>query len=285
VIEQYMSQVREQEYVQMPDRSLFSEANATALLDAVEHYYTDSLPDVRLKAYYFTYKAVKSSADSTLRSRAVKSLVNALQDSNSGNVGSVAVWLTQFSKRDFNSQAKDSLVSALKRVPFYRDEILKLAGFVGLTDQIDFIKGNLIGGLYRTGKEKWAAYLALARMGDDEATAYCLGMVKQQGINDDVVYELVPDLIYTRQKKAVDYVIEILQDTEENCTSGNPEFGGRIMCGYRVMEYLAPVIVDFPLATDDYGDLMTDDYEAALQQLRVWFNTHQEGYTFVQGIY
>ena len=49
-------------------------------------------------------------------------------------------------------------------------------------------------------------------------------------------------------------------------------------CGYRIMEYLAPVIKDFPLKTDASGDVITKDYEHALMQVREWLKNKGEHY-------
>jgi len=284
-LEAYMEQVRTEEYAKTPNKDLFSKRNAPKLLELVKVYYIDSLPKVRLKAYYLTYKAANEITEKEQKDNAVFVLVNALKDTDSGNVGSVVSWLTDYKKGNFNREAKDSLVSILRTQTFYRDEIIKLVAFVGLAHQVEFIKSNLNNGTYTTTKVKWAAHLALARFGIQENIDFCLDAVKKQGVNDDVIYELVPDLIYTRQKKSFDYVIELLHDKAKNCMSGNPEHAGRIMCGYRIMEYLAPVIKDFPLDVDETGDLEVDDYEKALKKLREWFTVHQSDYRIIRNTY
>ena len=284
-LSEYMYRVRTEKYAPMPDRQLYSTPNANDLLNLLTTYYADSLAKVRLKACYLTYKAAKNVEDTILKQDAVMVLVFMLKDPDSGNVGSVASWLSEFTPDDFNPRARDSLVSALHNQVYYRDKIIKLTAFVGLKDQIEYIQTNLRNGVYQSGADKWAAHLALARMGVEYEINFCLEMVKRQGVNDDVVYELVPDLIYTRQKKTMDYVIELLHDKAKNCTSGNPEYGGEIMCGYRIMEFLAPVIKDFPLPVDSTGDLMVENYKKALKQLREWFLNRDNQYELITNVY
>jgi hypothetical protein len=108
-------------------------------------------------------------------------------------------------------------------------------------------------------------------MGNEKYLTKIIRAVQHQGINDQVVYELVPDLIYTRKNPAFDVALEILFETEKRCMSSSPDNPRKIQCGYRVMEYLAPVIMDFPYQVKSSGDLDTDDYSQALTVVRKWF--------------
>ena len=130
---------------------------------------------------------------------------------------------------------------------------------------------------------RWAALLALSRMGDATASQDILKRVKKAGINDDVVYDLFPDLIYTRNKELFAYLIEVLHSDEKNCTSAG-ENVSKIPCAYRVMEMLAPIIKDYPLTLDASGDVNTKDYAAALQTVRTWFKQHPN-YTILNDTY
>ena len=133
---------------------------------------------------------------------------------------------------------------------------------------------NLLPSL--SARDQWAAQLALARLGDPEALATVLTRVKQEPVNDDVVYELLPDLVYTRQKAALDYLVTIIQSDEKNCQSADPEAEQSILCGYRVLELLPPVIQNFPLTVDESGDLAVSDYPSALQQAREWLKENDD---------
>jgi hypothetical protein len=93
-------------------------------------------------------------------------------------------------------------------------------------------------------------------------------------VNDDVIYSIFPDLVYTRNKEAVSYMIEVLQRDDATCMSADAERQAPIPCGYRVMEQLAPIIKGYPLALDASGDIKTNDYVAALKTVREWFTKH-----------
>ena len=139
---------------------------------------------------------------------------------------------------------------------------------------------------HQTDKVKWAAHLALARMGDNTEIAYCIRVVQSKQMNNAIVYNLVPSLIYTRQKAVFDYLITILNSDEKNCNSSNPDNDSRIVCGYRVMEFLAPVIKDFPLQTiPGINQIKTNNYDAALETARKWFKEKGEKYEILNDNY
>ncbi len=272
LIKDYMELVRKEVYSTSLSKEFFSNNNAEEILNSLNRYYNDTLAKVRYKAFYLAYKTANKSDSKELKEDAVCRLVQGLKDEDSGNVGGVATWLTNFNANDFNEEAKDSLKRVLREQKSYLDRIIKIVAFVGLSDQIEYLKSNLQNGIYKSNKEVWAAHLALARLEVENEVDFCVDMVKKQTVNDDLIYELVPDLIYIRNKKAINYLNLILQDKSKKCYSSNPENPVNIACGYRVMEFLAPIIIDFPLEVDSTGDLIADDYEEALKITRDWLN-------------
>jgi len=124
----------------------------------------------------------------------------------------------------------------------------------------------------------WDIHLSLARLGNKEEIKYCVDLVRNAGLNDKVIYNLFPDLAYTRSKEAVYYMLEVLNSDSKDCFSPNPDNPVKIPCAYRVMEFLAPVIKNFPLKTDKDGELDVDDYEKSLITCREWFKKHVNDY-------
>ena len=146
---------------------------------------------------------------------------------------------------------------------------------MGLKDQIVGIQSQ-VEQKQLNRSEKWSAYLALCRLGDAEALQYVLSRVRSLETNDEVVYEIFPDLIYTRQPLAIQLLVEALQSNEPDCQSADAENPQPQTCAYRIMELLAPVIKNIPLKIDPSGDLSVTDYRAALQSTREWFLNHPE---------
>ena len=284
-LDEYLKIVRKEAYAPAPDKSLYNEENAEELLQLLNLYYKDSVAKVRLKAYYLTYKSSYKYSNTKLKKIAVYNLVLGLKDKDSGNVGNIANWLTNFNKEDFNESSKDSLRNILHTQKTFLDRIVKLVAFIELEDQVKYLNNNLQNGNYKAQKVIWSAHLALARLDVESEIDFCIDLVRNQPVNDDVIYELVPDLIFTKQKKVYDYIIELLNSNVKNCYSANPENPQKILCGYRVMESLAPAIKNFPLELDSTGDILTDDYEAALKTTREWFNQQSGEYEIIKETY
>jgi hypothetical protein len=127
-----------------------------------------------------------------------------------------------------------------KRNPPYIDILAKLIGFLDMKE----LKNDLFALSQQSTlgrKERWSAMLALARMNDERAIADIMNRVKRMPVTDPVVYEIFPDLVYTRRPEAIAYLVEALNSDAKNCNSADAERESRIPCAYRVMEMLAPV--------------------------------------------
>jgi hypothetical protein len=178
--------------------------------------------------------------------------------------------------QDFSKISIDSVKSLLQ--PSTKS-VSKIILGIGNTNKTEFIN-PLIEFLQTNPKlraqVKWSAHLALARLGEPNALAFILQRVQKLGINDDVVYDIFPDLVYTRQRQAFNYLIEVIKGDEKKCKSADPENPEPINCGYRVLELIAPVIKNFPLKTDPSGDLEVKEYAVALRQVRKWLEKNPD---------
>jgi hypothetical protein len=231
------------------------------------------LLSVRAKAYTITSLAGTNSRQADLREDAVLKLLRGATDPNSGNAGLALDYLTNFLSADFNKVAKDSLRNLFNRKGSHFDKIIKLAGFAGLTDLTENIRAFTQVG--HSQQIRWAAILSLARMGDPSGIANMMTRVKKIGINDDVVYRIFPDLVYTKNREAFNYMIEAMESDAKNCLSPNAENEVAIPCGYRIMEQLAPAIENYPLELGESGDIKSDDYLASLAAVRYWFSQNK----------
>jgi hypothetical protein len=158
-----------------------------------------------------------------------------------------------------------------KQVHF--DKVIRLAGFLDLKNLAAELTPLTASGTPQ--QIRWAALLALVRMKDETAQQQLMSRVKRLPVNDDVVYQVFPDLIFSRDREAINYMVEIMQSDAKNCTSADVEREIPIPCGYRIMEQLAPVIKNFPVEMEEGGDIKTNDYLAALASVRYWFNKNK----------
>ncbi len=245
--------------------------DVTTLCKHVSPYFNNEISRVRLEAYLLLHQRGVKSIKPKDKQKIISHLLHGWFDADTGINGFVASALSVYAKSDFTKSAKDNIVLLINKSPGYYHQLVKIAGFLEIEELIPVLKQKLTSTLKVTDRVRWATYLALSRMGDDNATQFVLNKVKSQSLNDEVVYNLFPDLVYTRQKLIIDYVIEQLYNDEANCNSSNPEKSKRISCSYRIMEYLAGAIENYPLVKDVSGELVVDNYEKALEDVRAWF--------------
>jgi hypothetical protein len=277
-MEEYFLAVRSQKASATSVSILNDRKNEQNILSSLIPYLKDSVAEVRYAAYTLLSGIGQRSTSLPVRQEVMTSLVRGWRDKDSGINGMVGSCLQQFKPSDFNNTIKDSLRSLVNIIPPHYNKLVKLCGYVGMKDQVNVIQSQIQKGVIKSKNDKWAAYLALCRLGDKQTLTYVMQRVEKLGVNDDVVYEVFPDLIYTRQREAFNYLIKAINSDEKNCESANSEISSMIPCGYRIMEYMAPVIKDFPLKTDASGDVITKDYEQALTQVREWFKNEGEHY-------
>lgn len=268
-VDTYFSQLRSGKSPNIPSEVLKPE-NAKTVLNALPVYAKDTVVIVRSKATLIARIVGVKSNLVAIRQQAVTQIIQAANDKSTGNAGAALNYLTEFRKTDFNKTHRDSLIVLFRRSPPYIDILSKLVGFLDIkelkNDLFALSQQNTLG-----RKERWSAMLGLARMNETQAINDIMNRVKRMPVTDAVVYEVFPDLVYTRRPEAIAYLVEALNSDVKNCNSADAEQDSRIPCAYRVMEMLAPVIEGFPLKTDDSGDVVSNDYPAALQQARDWF--------------
>lgn len=275
-LKDYFEAVRKGRSVTLP-ASIFQKANEKVILQISAGYLSDSSDVVRSSAIYVIKTAGLMSKNVAYRQQCVLHLLQACSDKNAGNSGQASNYLSHFNLSDFNPSARDSLKKLLQANTPHISNIIKLAGFVQLTDMISYMADGIYGQPPKwKKKDAWAAHLALARMGVEDEIDYCLNRVKKIALNDDVVYNLLPDLIYTRQKAIFDYLVSLLYIDEKLCNPADPDAETKILCGYRIMEMLATEIKNFPLPVQPSGDIDTDDYHKALLTVRQWFKDNPD---------
>lgn len=268
-IQTYAGQLRQSQSVAIP-LALREDKNAKEVIEVARQYFADTLWQVRAKMYALVGEIGAKSRDQNLRQQAVGKLVNATADLD--NLDLLLSRLSAFNGNDFGQPARDTLVSRFRKNPPYLDQLARLCGDLGIMELKDDLKA-MSGPATKNQRTRWAALLALARMGDAEALNGIMKRVQRLPVNDDVVYEIFPDLIYTRQRPAIDYLIVELNKDEKKCSTADDM---PVTCAYRIMEILAEVIEKYPLQADVGGDIKTKDYEKSLATVRQWFKKNKE---------
>lgn len=190
--------------------------------------------------------------------------------------------LRDYNPQDFDAESRALLADILlnEGMP-HRDQYFLLAGYLKMDDALRSIPAETI----TSSKQKRNYGLALLRTGDEAKTQQLLGNIRQLANGNTFVYDVVPMLVYTRNRDVFDLLIERLLMSDSSCDPPDPHSNGQIDCGYRLMESLAPVLKDFPFARSVSGDLDVDDYPAALTEVRAWLRSLGNNYEIIQDTY
>ena len=277
---QFMEEVREGSYATVP-QSIWQQEEKS-LLQELLPYLQDTSQSVRLRAYGIARQAGLNSDDPELRQEVLARLIAGIADSDRSISVRNTSGLKNFLRQDFTTASANELLTYLNTNTPNLEELLLLIGFVQPENAVASIR-PLVGQL--RGMDRMAAWLALSRLGEEDAIQYVMERVQRQPVNDDLVYEIVPFLVYTRRQEAFQFINRIIQSNEPTCLSADADSEENILCSYRVLEYIAPVMLDFPLPVDEFGELEIDDYEAGLAVVREWMAQQDGEYELVMDRY
>lgn len=284
VLNEVYSSIVQNSHNNIDESVLFKPGNEAIVLDEMEAWLTDTLRDVRQQAISYTGIVGLKTTEAAIKQNAVQLLVQSINNKDEALDKSAIRYLTRFTRRDFTKDVCDSIRATLHRSPSSFSTLVRLVGFLDLKDQITYLD-SVYSSVTLPNSTRWNIKLSLARMGDSNSVEYCLRLAKKAPVDDNFIYHALPDLIYTRQKAVYDYLLETLYSDETNCNSPNPYYSAKISCGYGVMEALAPVVSNFPFKTNSSGEIVTDNYEKALNETRKWFQEHKADYELKMDTY
>ncbi len=270
----HLESIRQGSHAAVPQAILADTANAATLLGALVTYESDTLAAVRSRAYNIAKRIGQRSRNPAVRQTATAQLTRGIADPDAGISGNNSNALTGFRQTDFSTATQTQLLNYLQPGTPHLDQVAMLAGFGSGESARAALQSLLTVKVSAT--TRWAVRLALARTGDETAINYVLDKLNAAPVNDALVYDIVPGLVYTRQPAIFRYLETLVMSDEPNCQSADPDNQQRIRCGYRVMEALAPTLTDFPVAVDAYGELLTDDYEQSLREVRAWLRGRED---------
>ena len=259
------------------------ESSAEKVVKQAVPFLTSECEGSRYFAVRLIHYAGQLTEDAGLRREITGHLVQACRDKAGSNRNAALNYLKEYNKEDFSEVTKQALEALVKDTMLMNGKMVKLAGFLEITSLIPYLEVRVDN--IASPALRWDIRLAMARMGDQGETVWIERKIKRAEVNDDFVITFIPDLIYTRQPLLIDICIDVLKSRRKNCFSPNPDAPKDIQCGYRVMEYLAPVIKDFPLTLDASGSIVTDDYRQALATARTWFRKNRGKYTIMNERY
>lgn len=248
--------------------------NSYEQLSSIESLLESDNPKVRYLLYNIIYRIAKASKGVDVKSRAIYLLISkGISDVDLAIGGRNIELLLEFDDSDFNQQARTTLSALVINSKSNISELTKLAGKVKLVEVISAFEQRLT--VTKNSIELWQLHCSLARIGDVSQKKYCLNRVKQLGLNDQVIQDLIPDVLFTQNADAVFYLLDAISVDNMNCSSFNPDRSEKVNCAYRLIELVAPYISDFPVSVGESGDLNVANYDIALMQVRDWIKIHR----------
>ncbi len=221
------------------------------------------------------------SAVAQKASQSIPQLLTACTSFDASTISRAVRKLQRFEYNEFTTADKTKLNTILTKDTPHLSKLIKLAGFLQMTDELEALRQMEI----TNRRDKQALNLARTRCGNGNRLASMMKNVRKIPVNDRFVYEVAPMLVYVRQKAATNYLLELILEEEERCSPADAETPGSINCAYRLIEMVAPTIKDFPVKVGRTGDIITDDYQKALEEVRTWIHNNKNNYQLNTAIY
>jgi hypothetical protein len=235
---------------------------------AVWQYVNDSTKKEFEYTVYLIRTLEKKHSDKDARSSYVRSLMACALKQRSELTNLALTAMKAFEQPCFDAGVIDDLRLIISQRSTGRCDAIQLLGYTGTSGDVDFLNG--LGKFTTLSKqEKYYVQLALVRLGDATATETLAMGLRDKTINDDVVTNLLPDLIYTHNKKIYGLLLKELMNDTPACYSANNDSEEKILCAYRILEQMSNEIVGFPVKATKYGEL-EGDYKEALITARKW---------------
>ncbi len=222
------------------------------------------------------YETGVNSLNTAVRQFAVEVLVKSL-GSNPILTRNAIERMQNFRRADFTEITRLNLKTALSTVSNNKGDLAKLVAFTCGNEAIQSLQNEMLTATLNKHDQK-DFRLALIRAGDAKFEPKLFKSAKEQVVNDRFVYTLTNDLTYTRSKLIFDYLLELIMSDEKKCTSANNDNPEPMICAYRLIEKVAPCIINFPAKVNAYGELETKDYSKLLTEVREWISKNRNTY-------
>lgn len=218
--------------------------------DSFQYYYANG--DIELKSYMMATlkRTTLESNDLVLRQQTTSFLLNVVLHEEENQLYNEALnGLLSFSKNDFTAEAKN-ILEKIDISP--STELIKIMEAANIQSREKEL--NTIIATSESSQDRWAATMALARMGYEKRLKEVIQQVRSEA---DIVERsrLFDDLAWTKQQDAFDvlrgylYSPKYLPDTRDHSKLGSPE---ATYAARTFIQYIknCPVKSEFPNASE-----------------------------------
>ncbi len=245
----------------------------TQILWLIKDLYSDPRIEVRSKAYQITRNIGLKSDAIQVKQKAVSNLVTCLSEKNYGLVKLIIQYLSEFELNCYNQASRQELLRIVREGVAHYGDIVRLSGALNLTEAIPIINQNIKDKKYNNSKIVWAEHLALAKMGDEKEIFFVMREIRKMPISDNVVMNIYPDIIYLDKHEGFNYLMDVVMSDSKNCRSPQPDSDEHLICAYKVIQLIGNHVEGFPVVMDEFGEIVTQDYDELLYNVRNWIET------------
>ena len=224
----------------LPYDLLREQKSVSRVLPVIDNVLSDSLVIIRRLGYQ-SLDVLQGVFNETIEKQQILGLQFKGLEDPASEIQTISLDnISEVSAELFTVPQKSRLIAMLKQNVASKEVLVELVGKLGDNSAIPDLRSLSQPG--NSPKMRWAAYLALARLGDQSAIATIESKVRNLEVDSDVVYNVIPGLIYTNQKQLYDYLVQELNKAERNCEPADPDQVRSINCAFRILELLAPKI-------------------------------------------
>ena len=270
-MKEIMWQIRHNELNSYEYGYFCSAENALSTIVAAGNYYSDSLPDIRCQAYRYASKAALRCESDSVKMMVVEDLLRSCNDSVSIVVQNAWQELMCFNRKYYSDRAKLMLEQVVEKETFFAEKFFLIGGYVGSGNMPSTLKNK------RTvcaKEQKWYIDLALCRLNDKSAVEMTLSRLSKIKPSLDFIDDILPDLLYTRQRAIYDWIINEAMTDECQCVSRSPISERPIPCSHYIMYEIADYIDGFPISRDEDGEKDDDFSRSEIKKMRTWLKVN-----------
>lgn len=278
-----MSQIRSGSTITVDRSKIISSTNSKEISQQISKFFNDSVASIRYEALNINTQVALNSKDKLSIKKSIhENISNCIINGSINN--QIIGLLKKYKQVDFSIEELQQLKEILQTQESNIGNLGKIYAFAGKEAVLSDLNALLAKpNLSKTDKKD--IKLALVRSGDERLTNKMLEILKQQVINDDLIYSALPDILYTKNKDLYTHLLNAILSDSKKCSSANNDDNAPIICAYRLIEQLAPQIMNFPVTINTKGEIDSKDLKKTLIEVREWIVKNKNSFEIDKNSY
>jgi hypothetical protein len=278
-----MAQLRSGQTITADRGKILSSTNYKEATETLGKYVSDTVLNVRYEALNLFAQAAARSKDKALIKRSIRHTITNAVINNSIN-NQIVNLLKKYTKPDFESDELQLMKSLLESQENNVGNLARVYAFATGPSALNDLNALLAKPTLGKGDKK-DIKLALVRSGNETYAQKMNETLKQQVVNDELIYSALPEILYTKDKTMFAFLLNTILSDNKKCSSANNDDTTPIICAYRLIEQLAPQIINFPVTINDKGEINTKDLNKSLVEVRDWITKNKDTFQINMNTY